>query len=127
MILGGDDIEDGIKSWIKEEIKAGPTREYDLGKFLFSVSSGTIGLLFIAEKLESTPSWTTTLIVSFVILTIASALSLFMVVPKKWEIKEDDDLQDVRNDIIKRTVIGAWIWFGLWCLGLGIGINAVVT
>ena len=127
MILGGDDIEEGIKNWIKEEIKSGPTREYDLGKFLFSVSSGTTGLLFLAEKLGGSSSWSNSLILSFIILTCTSALSLFMVVPKKWEIMEDDDLQDVRNNIIKRTVHSAWWWFGLWCLGLGVGISAVIN
>jgi len=126
MIIGGDDIEEGIKNWVREEIKSGPSREYDLGKFLFSVSTGTMGIIFLAEKIDSNPAWTPSLIISFFMLVIAAGYSLYMVVPKKWEIRESDDLQDIRNGIIKRTVRGAWVWFLLWCLGFVFGLYAVV-
>lgn len=126
MIIGGNDIEEGVKNWVREEIKSGPSREYDLGKFLFSVSTGTMGIIFLAEKLDSNPGWSSTLIISFLLFGIAAGYSLYMVVPKKWKIGEEDDLQEIRNGIIKRTVRGAWFWFLLWCLGLLFGLYAVL-
>ena len=31
----GQDIREGIKGWIKEEIQKGPFKEFELGKFFF--------------------------------------------------------------------------------------------
>ena len=45
MKLRGEDVVDGLREWIKAELKEGPKQGYDLGKFFFSVSAGTVAAL----------------------------------------------------------------------------------
>ncbi len=125
MKIEGKDIEEGVRGWAKEEIKQGPFREYDLGKFFFGVSTGTIGVLLVAEKMQ-TPCWSWQLILSFVGLLICAALSLFMVIPKAWKIEGQTDLQEKRNRVIRRIVYSSYIWFSIWALSLGVGVWAVL-
>ena len=63
--IRGEDVDLGLKEWINEELKSGPGKEYDLGKFFFTVSSGTIGFLLAAEKLTGGATWDCYLILSF--------------------------------------------------------------
>jgi hypothetical protein len=127
MRITGQEIEAGVRDWIKDELKSGPAKEYDLGKFFFTVSSGTLGVLFVAEKLTDKPLWSATLLISFFALIFATGLSLFMVVPKKWAIDEQTDLFNKRDEVIRRTVIEAYTWFVLWFIGLAFGVWAVLT
>jgi hypothetical protein len=127
MKITGQEIEDGVRAWIQEELKSGPAKEYDLGKFLFTVSSGTMGFLFLAERLTNNPHLDSSLIIAFFSLIFASGLSLFMIVPKGWEIKDDTDLFDKRIEIVRRTEYEAYIWFILWLIGMLCGIIAVLT
>jgi hypothetical protein len=127
MKITGQEIETGVRDWIKDELKNGPNREYDLGKFFFSVGTGTLGFLFVAEKLVNTAKWDTMLVVSFVLLLAGIVQSLIMVVPKRWEIDEATDLFDRRQGIIERTIREAYTWFALWVLGSALGVFAVLT
>lgn len=43
--LKGEDVHDGLREWVKSDLKESPRQGYDLGKFFFSVSVGTIGAL----------------------------------------------------------------------------------
>lgn len=125
MKITGAEIESGIRDWIKDEIKNSPNKEYDLGKFFFSVSSGTLGFLFAAEKLKNAPNWNWLLLLSFCVLLIATAFALIMVLPKNWKIKENTDLFDYRHTIIRRIVTETYIWFVLWLAGLCLGAWSV--
>ena len=40
--LKGEDVASSVRDWLKEEIKKGPGSKNDLGKFYFSVSTGTL-------------------------------------------------------------------------------------
>ncbi len=126
MEIEGKDIEEGVRGWVREEFKQGPFREYDLGKFFFSVSTGTIGVLLVAEKLQ-TPCWTWQLVCSFIGLIICAGISLFMVIPKGWKIEETTDLQNMRNDVIRRIVKTSYIWFSLWVVSVIFGLWAVLA
>ena len=125
MQIDGIDIEEGVRGWAKEEIKQGPFREYDLGKFFFGVSTGTIGVLLVAEQMH-TPCWSWQLIGSFIGLLICAGISIFMVIPKGWKVEGATDLQDKRNGIIRRIVYSSYIWFSIWALSLALGVWAVL-
>ncbi|MBF0528668.1 MAG: hypothetical protein HQK55_05240 [Deltaproteobacteria bacterium] len=112
MKITGEQIDEGVKAWIVDELKNGPAKEYDIGKFFFTVGSGTIGFLFVALKLNNpSPNWTVSLTVSFIALIIATLVSLVMVIPKKWSINEETDLHEKRAAIIKWTIREIYIWF----------------
>lgn len=128
MRITGQQIADGVKAWIADELKSGPSREYDLGKFLFTVGSGTIGFLLVAAKLDRpVASWNGALLASFLLLLAAIAISMVMVMPKKWGIDDTTDLFDRRAEIIRRTVLEAWLWFATWGFGLSLGVWGVFT
>ncbi len=128
MKITGQQIADGVNAWVADELKSGPSREYDLGKFLFTVGSGTIGVLIVSAKLDrAAGNWNAAMIASFALLLISIAISMYMVQPKKWEIEDTTDLFDKRASIIKRTVIEARLWFGTWVVGLILGVLGVFT
>lgn len=128
MKITGQQIADGVNAWVADELKSGPAREYDLGKFLFTVGTGTIGFLLVAAKLDkATAQWNGQLLTSFIVLIFAVVVSMFMVQPKKWSVEEDTDLFDKRAEIIKRTVIEARIWAALWVIGLSVGVWGVFS
>ena len=128
MRITGEQIASGINKWVEEEIKGGPAREYDLGKFLFTVGTGTIGFLLVAAKLNrATAQWNLALLISLVALVLAMAVALFMVQPKKWFIEGDTDLFDKRAEIIRWTVFEARLWFVLWVVGIVAGVWGVFS
>lgn len=128
MKITGEQIAEGVKAWVADEIKNGPAKEYDLGKFFFTVGSGTLGFLLVAAKLNKPiADWTTPLIVSFTALVGATLVSLVMVIPKKWFIEGSTDLFAKRAEIVKRTVMEARLWFCLWLMGIGAGVWGVFS
>ena len=128
MRITGQQIADGVNAWVADELKWGPSREYDLGKFLFTVGTGTIGFLLVAAKLDrATAEWNWQLVASLILLILAIAISMVMVQPKKWGVDDTTDLFDRRAEIIKRTVFEARLWFLFWALGLIAGVWGVFT
>lgn len=126
MKITGQQIADGVNAWVADELKNGPGREYDLGKFLFTIGSGTIGFVLVAAKVtKSSAELTNWLSLSFLSLVVAVIISAIMVQPKKWHIEGDTDLFDKHAEIIKRTVFFARLWFAAWIVGLGAGVWSV--
>lgn len=128
MKITGQQIADGVNAWIADELKSGPSREYDLGKFLFTVGSGTIGFLLVAAKLDRAAGhWNGALLAAFGLLLVSIAISMYMVQPKKWGVDDTTDLFDKRAAIIKRTVVEARLWFAIWTVGVVCGVYGVFT
>jgi hypothetical protein len=126
MKITGQQIADGVNAWIADELKTGPSREYDLGKFLFTVGTGTIGFLLVAVKVDrATATWNLPLTMSLLFLVMAIGISIIMVQPKKWAVEEDTDLFAKRAEIIRRIVYESRSWFIVWVLGLLCGVWGV--
>lgn len=127
MLLKGADVDGGLREWIKEEFKSGPGREYDSGKFFFTVSSATIGFIFAAAKLSGAqPIWRPSLIFSFALLLFSTLVAIYMVVPRGWEIDTKTDLFDKRNGIIKRIEKEIFVWLFLWIIGASAGMFTLI-
>lgn len=123
--LTGQEVADSIKDWMKNDIKESPSKTYDLGKFFFSVSTGTIGVLLVIEKLNSISKIDTPLIISLLILFLSTIIAISMTTPRVERIEEDVDLYEkyVKSlkDIRKRVLI----WFFIWIVGTIAGGYAV--
>jgi hypothetical protein len=112
---------------VLDELKNGPAKEYDLGKFLFSVGTGTLGFLLVATKVSrNTDFWNYPLALSFITLIFAMGISIVMVIPKNWKIEENTDLFDAKAAVVGRTVFDAKLWFVFWPVGLISGIFGVL-
>lgn len=115
----GEDLAQSVREWMREEIKKGPQYIYELGRFFFTVSSFTMGLVIASEKLQpvNKPSWPvlTTLGLFF----ISILISLRMTIPKIQMFSEEIDLYDIYIRHTRRLIILSTIWFAMWGLGLG--------
>lgn len=125
MKLTGQEVNDSIKDWIKKDIKEGPSKAYDLGKFFFSVSTGTIGILIVIEKLNSISKIDTPLIISLLFLLISTIIAITMTTPSVVAIGEDVDLYNKYKESVKDIVKRVWIWFFIWIAGIFVGGYAV--
>ncbi|MBC8433846.1 MAG: hypothetical protein H8D96_18195 [Desulfobacterales bacterium] len=127
MKLRGQDVEDGLRDWIKGELKDAPSQKYDLGKFFFTVSIGSIGVLVAIEKLSSSSQIDLPLIVSFVFLFAAIIFSLSMALPEKPKtIGGLTDLLDLYTREIESIRNDSLSWFSLWITGIIFGGFAIL-
>jgi hypothetical protein len=125
MNLEGKDVVDGLRDWLKAEIKGGPSQGYDLGKFFFTVSIGTVGALATLEKLNASPKMDKTMIISLIILFFSVLVALNLARPRKYEFSGETDLMVEYTSQIDRVLKMVWLWFVLWLAGAIVGAYAV--
>ena len=123
--LKGEDLDAGLVDWVKSEIKEAPKQAYDLGKFFFTVSVGTIGGLATLEKLNQvaamdTPFWTST-----VLLFVSILVALDMARPRELKIGGETELQNAYHVQIRAASFRVWVWFAFWLLGAIVGGYAI--
>ena len=57
----GQDTATALREWIADDIKEASKRIFELGKFLFGVSSGSVGVLVTISKFSkntwNSPEW----------------------------------------------------------------------
>jgi hypothetical protein len=126
MKLRGQDVEDGLREWVKGELKEGASRGYDLGKFFFSVSAATIGVLATIETLSSSAKVDILLITSIIILFLSSILAIEMVLPSIQSVGGESDLLDDYHRRVVSTIRRVWLWVILWLIGTIMGGYAVL-
>jgi hypothetical protein len=125
MKMRGEDTEAGLREWVKAEIKEGPKQTYDLGKFFFSVSTGTIGAIVAIEKLNQQSAMDCPMIAGLVLLSFSVLVALDMARPRKYAIGGDTDLLDEYLRQIRFAQVRTWIWFVIWATGTVCGAVAV--
>jgi hypothetical protein len=121
----GEDTVTALRDWAKDELKGGPARAYDLGKFFFTVSTGTAGLVTGVIKLGTPNSYPKSLIYSLVVFGMSILVTLNMVRPRVWTLGDSTDLINEHERTIKLAVRRMWVWFGLWAIGLAFGFYAI--
>jgi hypothetical protein len=122
--LKGEDVDTGLRDCIKENMKGSFNKSYDLGKFIVSVSIGTIG--FIAALAKTGIHQETIFIISIIILFASIIFSVNMSIPKKANLDSNVDLLDLYIDVIKTTSRNTWIWFVFWLLGSLLGLYSLL-
>jgi hypothetical protein len=123
--LKGEDVHDGLREWVKSDLKESPRQGYDLGKFFFSVSVGTIGALAAIDKLNQTTRIDAPLLISLGILFASIIVSLILALPRRNSVGGDSDLHAEYRKCISRIIRWSWFWFVLWLGGAILGIWAV--
>lgn len=123
--LRGEDIVEGLRDWIKSGLKEGPRQGYDLGKFFFSVSVGTIGALVAIEKLNTLPQMDCLMLLALCLLFFSVVIALLLALPRTYRVRGETDLLTEYNEQIKRIIIYVWVWFFLWLIGAIIGGFAI--
>ena len=112
LVVRGEDLSEGVRDWLNSEIKAAPARAYDLGKFFFGVSVGTLGLFLAIERLSPAPAFDWPFWVSGGANFTSLLLALWMVFPRTWRIGDATDLFNEHRNAVnscRRRAIG-------WCL-----------
>lgn len=117
MKIRGEDVSDGLREWAKSELKEGPRQGYDLGKFFFSVSAGTIGAIAAIEKLNSTARLDTPMAVGLGLLFASILVSINLALPRKHLLSGETDLLREYDKQINRIIRSVWVWFILWLAG----------
>lgn len=123
--MRGEDTESGLRDWVKAEIKDGPKQVYDLGKFFFSVSVGTIGAIAAVEKLNEKSAMDCFMVAGLSLLAVSIVVALDMVRPRSYVIGGDTDLLDEYLRQISFAQKRTWIWFAVWAAGAVCGALAV--
>lgn len=125
MKFKGEDLEAGLIDWVKSEIKEAPKQAYDLGKFFFTVSIGTVGALATVEKLNVQPVMDMPMIISLLFLFLSMLVALDLARPRKLLIDGATDLSGAYNAQIDALLCRVYIWFVIWLIGALLGGYAV--
>lgn len=125
MKMRGEDTESGLREWVKSEIKDGPKQTYDLGKFFFSVSTGTIGAIVAIEKLNQQSAMDCYMVIGLLLLAVSIVVALDMARPRKYMVGGDTDLLDEYSRQIRFAQVRTWMWFAVWAAGTVFGALAV--
>lgn len=125
MKLKGEDLSAGLIDWVKSEIKEAPKQAYDLGKFFFTVSIGTIGALAAIEKLNATSRMDLPMIASLLVLFASILIALDLARPRKVRLGGETDLLDEYTVLVEKVLFRVYLWFGVWVLGAILGGCAV--
>jgi hypothetical protein len=120
----GEETRDGLVGWMKNELSKGSERAYDLGKFFFTVSIGTAGLLAaLAKDARNLP-----LIVLAISLNALSAVAaLAMAWPKTWSLGSETDLLLRYNVAMKKNLGDLRRWAFFYAAAFIVSTVAIVT
>lgn len=121
----GEDLNAGLVDWVKSEIKEAPKQAYDLGKFFFTVSIGTVGAIAALERLNAQPAIDAAMVISLLILFASMLCALDLARPRKILIKGGSDLHLAYEKQVKGLLIRIYIWFAVWLAGTLTGGYAV--
>lgn len=125
IIPKGDDTVQAIREWSNDQIKSGTSNAYNLGKFIFSVSITSIGIITGIKKITSIES-DGMLFISLLLFFLSIIASVLMISPKLWKLDGKFDLFQAFRYHMKQAYILFWSWFVLWILGFAIGIYSIL-
>jgi hypothetical protein len=120
----GEDTASAVRGWVSDEIKAAPGSRWELGKFFFAVSTGTLAILVSIEKLSGAFSLRPYLAVSLLLQFVSTVVALLLAIPKRWRLHAELDLFEEYSTQTTYVYRLVWVWFILWLVGSGIGIFA---
>jgi hypothetical protein len=121
MRLRGEDVEEGLRGWIKSELSDGPKQSYELGRFLFSVTLGTAGLFVAIGELREVGSLSAYFGWALFLLLLSAAPALDLAMPKAMNLGGSTDLVEAYNTRVKLIKRHLLAWLALWLIGTILG------
>ena len=123
--MNADKNANAYEDWVSNGIKSIDKVKFETGKFLFSVSSGSIGVvitLFSFLKIQiETPGW-----LGLIAFILSAAIAIQMVIPKIIDIAPQTAIEPRHNNEVESLKRSAWAWFAIWALGLAFVSTSVV-
>lgn len=120
----GEETRDAVIGWMKNELSKGTERAYDLGKFLFTVSIGTAGLL---ATLMKDAQWLVLFVGAIFMNALSAIAALAMAWPKKWTLGGGTDLRAEYNAAMAKNLcdLKRWAWF--YGIAFVLSVIAIMT
>ena len=111
----GEDTNDAVVSWYKEEIKTTTKQCVDLGKYFFATSTGAIALFTTLSEVAEN-SWGGIEWLSIILFMLSAAIGLFIMIPRLH--KPGFDMVVA----LQGRALWAWrlsiAWLVVWALGV---------
>ncbi|HEV3454912.1 MAG TPA: hypothetical protein VHG32_00050 [Thermoanaerobaculia bacterium] len=117
-----EDVANAYREWYKQQVSM--DKRDELGRFLFGVSSASLGLLaglrqLLPHKAAPVHNASYMLVVSAALLLLSAVCALYLAVPKNRQIPPDKiELVSLQRENANEITTVAIIWFGLWILGV---------
>jgi len=124
--LRGQDTADGMREWIRSEIRRGPESRHGLGRFLFGVSSATMGTMVALEKLSDCAKLDWWLGVSLAALLVSAVIALVLAIPKRNSFPVEKALVVLHSEYLERIARFSRWWFVTWLSGVAVGVFAAI-
>ena len=123
MKLTGDEIAQSVRDWARDEIKSGTKDLYDLGKFLFTVSSASAALLCTAAKLNISFVINNYISFSLFLYALSIGFALELIRPKWNDLT--GNLFLLHRERVDNGAAVFLVWLLLWALATIFGIYSI--
>lgn len=118
-----DDLPDAMRGWMKNEITKASERVYDLGKFFFTVSIGTAGLVATLYKASKSP----VAIFAIVACALSAIFALALAWPKTWRLSAYSNLSEEYNDLTTTALLQLKAWSVIYLVAFASSVLAILT
>jgi hypothetical protein len=110
--VSADKVAEALEKWLEEEIKGRTARYFDLGKFLFSVSTGVLVFFVAARKAlgahQCSDQW---LLVCVAFAVIGVVASLVLIWPRNIRVGPSMDIVVEFNATLQRHRLVLSLWY----------------
>lgn len=110
-------VEEALQEWITGQIKESTTHTFELGKFLFGVSSGTIGV-FVTVSEFSKNSWAGQEWAALAFFVLSGAIALLMAMPQIYRLSDIRDLAEAHSRFVTDVKNRSIVWGMCWVIAL---------
>jgi hypothetical protein len=119
-----DDTDGAVRAWMTYELTQGTARSYDLGKFLFTVSLGTAGL--VASLIKDIPHPRVAAL-GILASALSAVVALALAWPQTWSIGENTDLLVKHKVSIAKTLRYLKLWVIAYAAAFGLSVYAILS
>lgn len=115
--IKGEFLVESLQDWFKKDLVEGASSSANLGEFLFTVSSASIGSMLVITNFGKGTQDSIFLYASLVLYLCSIIVSVFLVYPRSIKLNDDMDLFLEYDKQIRKIRFCLVIWFSLWILG----------
>ena len=125
LTLDVDTEADALLAWVAEDIKSAPKQIFALGKFLFGVSSGSVGVLISISKFSGNVVWDATEWTALAGFVFSGALALWLTMPRVHKSDGNFILTEAHGKMVRLTKNLMISWGLFWTAAVvlaGVGL-----